>query len=51
MNFSLADFRNKLQISMGVIQTSKVTQAISGGMMLLLPVMMVGKWLFGMLSS
>lgn len=44
MNFSLADFRNKLQISMGVIQTSKVIQAISGGMMLLLPVMMVGSF-------
>lgn len=36
--------RNNLQKVMGVIQTSKYVQSISGGMMLLLPVMMVGSF-------
>ncbi|MCX8958618.1 PTS sugar transporter subunit IIC [Erwinia psidii] len=36
--------RNLLQKGMGVIQKSKYVQAISGGMMLLLPVLMVGSF-------
>ncbi|WP_380182101.1 PTS sugar transporter subunit IIC [Kalamiella sp. sgz302252] len=40
--FNLTSFRNALQKIMGAIQSSKYVQAVSGGMMLLLPVMMVG---------
>lgn len=37
-------FRNGLQKVIGAIQASKSVQAISGGMMLLLPIMMVGSF-------
>lgn len=44
MNTSFYACRNMLQKSMGTLQANKVVQAISGGMMLLLPVMMVGSF-------
>lgn len=43
-NNNMAGIRNTLQKAMGTIQSSKYVQAISGGMMLLLPVMMVGSF-------
>lgn len=44
MDNSITGLRNSLQKGMGVMQSNKYVQAISSGMMLLLPVMMVGSF-------
>lgn len=44
MNISFLELRNTLQKGISAMQSNKVVQAISGGMMLLLPVMIVGSF-------